>query len=403
VLNKALAHMSFQRFIILMLLAFTTICRAETTNSFGIYLTAEPVDRRITGYGKGDWSRIRLAESPLISAADIISYDFANHVIRLGPEALARIPQPPVEGTPFIVVVNGERIYLGAFTTGESSMTFGVPQIMVDRRSLVTNQPPDILVIERAYPSPSFGVGPDPRGDQRIKTALAALHKLKNDAALGSSASREVVSADNVQEEKELSYPLPPRDREIIMKRLARMEKGMTVKEAEVALQPMRGFPQPVRDIPGNNSFTQELGDGWSLRLNFANPAEGGLLVSAKLNPPLPYEIVLSGEKVVFDKAESVSIQITIRNLGMKKLIAPDLYSGLSVVWDGKEYKLGVYSWGGIGPYEIIPKGYWSRGFSLSDCLVPAEALTAGRHTIALKDAFAESNTLTVFIDSRNP
>ena len=175
--------MSFQRFIIPVVLAFSTICRAETTNSFDIYLTAEAMDRRITGYGKGDWSRIRLSEPPLISATDIISYDFANHVIRLGPEALPRIPRPPVEGTPFVVVVNGERIYLGAFTSGFSSMTFGVPSIMVDRRTLVTNQPPDTLVIERAYTSPTLGVGPDPRGDQRIKTALTALHKLKNEGS----------------------------------------------------------------------------------------------------------------------------------------------------------------------------------------------------------------------------
>lgn len=184
--GAAAVCMSFQRLIIPIVLTFSTICRGEATNSFDIYLTAEPVDRRITAYGQGDWSRIRLAEPPLISVADIISYDFSNHVMKLKPEALARIPRPPVEGVPFIVVVNGERIYLGAFTTGESSMTFGVPHIMVDRASLVTNQPPDTLVVERAYPSPSFGVGPDPRGDQRIKTALTALHKLKNaEAAWG--------------------------------------------------------------------------------------------------------------------------------------------------------------------------------------------------------------------------
>ena len=112
------------------------------------------------------------------------------------------------------------------------------------------------------------------------------------------------------------------------------------------------------------------------------------------------YEIVLVGEHVVFDKAESVSSQIIIRNLGVKKMIVPGLYWGLSVVWDGKEYKrdpkhIGVWN----GPGEIIPKGVLGTGFSLSEYLVPAEALTAGRHTIAMKDAFAESNTLKVFIE----
>lgn len=153
----------------------------KTTNSFGIYLTAEPVDRRITAYGKGDWSHIRLLESPLISAADIISYNLADHSMRLKPEALARIPRPPVEGIPFVVAVDGQRIYLGAFTTCSSSTSFAVPSIMVDRRVVVTNQPTDTLVIDRAYPSPSFGVGPDPRGDERIRNALAALQKLGGD------------------------------------------------------------------------------------------------------------------------------------------------------------------------------------------------------------------------------
>jgi len=39
-----------------------------------------------------------------------------------------------------------------------------------------------------------------------------------------------------------------------------------------------------------------------------------------------PYEIVLEGETVVFDKAETVTSQIVIRDLGVKKMIAPDLY-----------------------------------------------------------------------------
>lgn len=149
--------------------------------SFGIYLAAEPVDWGIIAYGKGDWSSIRLAESPLISETEIISYDLADHSMRLKPEALSRIPKPPVSGTPFVVVVNGERVCLGVFTTCASSMSFAVPSIIVDRRTLVTNQPADTLVVDRAYPSPSFGVGPVPRNDQRIKSTLSALHKLQSD------------------------------------------------------------------------------------------------------------------------------------------------------------------------------------------------------------------------------
>jgi hypothetical protein len=102
----------------------------------------------------------------------------------------------------------------------------------------------------------------------------------------------------------------------------------------------------------------------------------------------------------VFDKAESISSQMVIRDLGVKKMIAPDLFWGLSVVWDGKEYKRDpkwIGDWNGQS--EIIPKTAWSTTFSLSEYLVPSKVLTPGRHTVALKDAFAKSNTLTVFIE----
>lgn len=167
----------------LILLALLALCgagRAESTNTFGLYLLAGPADQRLTTRGQGDWSHLRLAASPAISAVDIVSYDFTNHVIKLRREVLAKIPRPPVGGTPFVVVADGQRIYLGVFTTGLSSMSFAVPSITVDRRMLMPDQPSDTLFIEKAYPQPAFGLGPDPRGAQRIKTALAALHKLKD-------------------------------------------------------------------------------------------------------------------------------------------------------------------------------------------------------------------------------
>jgi hypothetical protein len=58
-------------------------------------------------------------------------------------------------------------------------MSFAVPVIEVDRRAIITNQPPDTIVIDRAYPQSSFGVGSDPRSDPRIKQALTALRKIK--------------------------------------------------------------------------------------------------------------------------------------------------------------------------------------------------------------------------------
>ncbi len=171
--------MNAKTFIILTILAFSGNCHAEGTNSFGIYLTTGPEDTSITT-GKGDWSRLDHSAVPLITAKDIVSYDFEKHSLRLRPGVLARLPSPPVWGRPFIVVVNGERIYLGAFTTSNSSHSCAIPSITVDRQNLVPNQPADTLVIDRAYPTPAFAIGADPRGDPRIKAALKALGKLKD-------------------------------------------------------------------------------------------------------------------------------------------------------------------------------------------------------------------------------
>ena len=153
--------------------------RGETADVFAVYLVAEPVDGRITGYGKGDWSRLRLSASPLITGDEILSYDFSTHAMTLRREVLARIPSPPAGGAPFVVVAYGHRVYLGVFITIASSRSFAVPAIVVDRHVMDPAQPRDTLVIDRSYPPPEFGVGPDPRGDERIKTALTALHKSK--------------------------------------------------------------------------------------------------------------------------------------------------------------------------------------------------------------------------------
>ena len=157
--------------------------RGETADLFAIYLVAERVDPRNTAYAKGDWSRLRLSASPLIAGDDIISYDLSTHAMKLQREALARIPNPPVEGTPINVVAQGQRVYLGVFITITSSHSFAVPVIDAHPQALNPSHPADTLVIERAYPSKSFGVGPDPRGDERIKTALIALGKSKGATA----------------------------------------------------------------------------------------------------------------------------------------------------------------------------------------------------------------------------
>lgn len=154
--------------------AFPAILAAPKPSTFSIYLLEEKVDPRTLRYNEGNWDELKLSREPLITEADIISYDFSKHAMKLKPEAIKRIPKPPVSGSPFVIVVNEERIYLGAFYTGLSSITCAVPVIVVDR----SNQEADILLIERAYP-PDKGKGSDRRSDERIRKAFSDLKKLQ--------------------------------------------------------------------------------------------------------------------------------------------------------------------------------------------------------------------------------
>ena len=97
--------------------------------------------------------------------------------MKLNPEAIKRLPRPTASGTPFVVVVNDERIYLGAFYSSISSIPCQAPVIVVDGRISDPKQSGYILSIERAYP-PDKGVGQDMRSDERIKTVLGKLGKL---------------------------------------------------------------------------------------------------------------------------------------------------------------------------------------------------------------------------------
>ena len=53
----------------------------------------------------------------------------------------------------------------------------------------------------------------------------------------------------------------------------------------------------------------------------------------------------------------------------------------------------------GSGPMKIIPKTSWGTAVDLSRYDVPKTALLPGKHTVAVRNKHAASNTLTVFIE----
>lgn len=154
---------------------------AADANSFGIYLMENPIDGRLAVYGEGEWRDVPLLEEPIISGENIYGYDSESHTIELPPSVIADLPRPPVSGLGFVVVANGERIYPGLFSTGISSFSFALPNICVT--ACAEELEGNALKIDRAYPTAEFAVGPDPRSDERIRTALVEAGKLKRPPA----------------------------------------------------------------------------------------------------------------------------------------------------------------------------------------------------------------------------
>lgn len=180
--------MKFNRFIFAAFLGVAVACPAaeiKRPHSFGLYLIEESADsvRGVLHRGTGDWSHVTLKLPPVVSNADIQAYSFTNHLLTLTPEAFQRIRRlPSIPGTPFVAVADGERIYLGAFTTSSSSIPLSVPSITVP--SLDTNLPANSVWITLGYPGPYLNTNADRRSDERIRKALEALRKLKSQRRL---------------------------------------------------------------------------------------------------------------------------------------------------------------------------------------------------------------------------
>lgn len=110
-------------------------------------------------------SNLRLAPHPFISVKDVRTYHWGTHEIDFTAEmdrvldSLAA-SRGSVSGVPFVVTVGVERIYLGSFWWGYSSMAPSFPYI-----ETISPKP-------RRIQLPSLGQVGDPRADLRIHHAL---------------------------------------------------------------------------------------------------------------------------------------------------------------------------------------------------------------------------------------
>ncbi len=74
---------------------------AETSaHSFGIYLVAFTADKPWGAATLGELATLPLAKEPVLSDADILSYDFASHQMLVRRGGLSRLPNPSVWGAP---------------------------------------------------------------------------------------------------------------------------------------------------------------------------------------------------------------------------------------------------------------------------------------------------------------
>lgn len=162
--------------IILALVVVGCSCDTEQSEGFALYLPAveTPVSQLPI------LSHIKLADAPLVSGADIVSYSKDTHQIQLTAAAFRRVAdlEVPVRGLAFVVSVDRQPIYTGAFYTSLSSMSFDGVVIVTPLDSDVTAACRHMIQLELGYPGPSFFSGEDPRADPAILGSLEQVGKL---------------------------------------------------------------------------------------------------------------------------------------------------------------------------------------------------------------------------------
>lgn len=147
------------------------------TADFAIYLLAE--DMKPDELLAADPGAVKLGDRPLLAHGDIVSYDAEIHEIRLTAEAYRRVQDLytlPVDtdGLAFAVCAGGDPVYLGAFWTPLSSLSFdGV--VIMQPIAMET----DTIRIELGYPGPDMVTIADPRSDPRVLQALTRAGKLR--------------------------------------------------------------------------------------------------------------------------------------------------------------------------------------------------------------------------------
>jgi hypothetical protein len=159
--------------ILLIIIVYSNFNTTTKGEGFAIYLT----QKNIPPAQMEALSHIDLSDQPIISVEDIIIYNAQTHEMKITPSAFDRVSEldVPVEGKSFMVCVDKEPIYWGAFWTPVSSISFDGVTIW---KPYNPNQEQKIIVLELGYPSSSFYGGEDPRNNTKVLESLEKAGKL---------------------------------------------------------------------------------------------------------------------------------------------------------------------------------------------------------------------------------
>ncbi len=158
--------------LIACILLMTGSCSSSKNEGFAIYLT----EQNIPPAQMPALSRVELKSMPIISLADVITYNAQTHELKLTGDAFDRIAhlEVPVQGKSFVVCVDRKPIYSGAFWTPISSIGYDGVTIWKPLYSQATK----IVTLELGYPSSAFYAGEDPRNSPEVLSSIAQAGKL---------------------------------------------------------------------------------------------------------------------------------------------------------------------------------------------------------------------------------
>jgi hypothetical protein len=160
-------------------------------DGMGVFVEGEPVipwgwmnrlevrllaDPEITAHEAAAQSleSLELAGEPVVTLASIAYYQASAYTMHweswYGDSLRNQLPEVGFYGLPFVVLADGERVYMGAFISSTTSATFDHPVVVLEHMSEWSAE------IERGWPvAPNE---PDPRNDPRVLEILQEANKL---------------------------------------------------------------------------------------------------------------------------------------------------------------------------------------------------------------------------------